>query len=254
MRSIVNSILIAAALGFQTAAVKAEPPSLESEIRRLAADYARDPKRVDATFGIRVDGEAWTILSTDSEVMVKPGAPETPAFFFATDCETFSRIASGEMQMSTAMVQARSSDWTPVILDYVHDFQFDSEARKNFWSLAFHFFTTGQPEALPLAADHARFVHGGAALPIYYAPQLRSSWYGVMPGQHINEDPADQVNDFDSIFIIIKAGSAQAKFGRADYKLKDNEAIYVPAGMSHELWNDGEEEAAFILLMFGENA
>lgn len=227
---------------------------VEALLNRLAADYDKDPNRLNMVFGIRVGARDWTIDSTTDPATVSEGQPDEAAMIFVTDEKTFTRIASGDMNALTSLAQAGSSDPTPMTMDFVNGFEFDDKARAMFMSLLFHFFATGQPEIVPLGSEHSRFVHGGNALPIYYAPQLRTSWYGIGPGQHINEDPKDQVNDFPSIFIIMKAGSAKARFGGKEIDLEDNTAIFVPAGMAHELWNDGEEEAQFILLMFGENA
>lgn len=235
--------------------------TVEDEIRRLAQDYASDPSLVrSVTFGIRVEDESWTIAATPAagnaaaSVTVTRGAPTLPAFVYRTDATTFSRIASGDIHALTTMVQARASDPTPMQLDTVNGFEMDDAGRSAFLSVSFHFFTTGLPEAVPLGPSRALPAHGGEALPIYYAESLRTSWYGIAPGQHINADARDQVNDFPSLFVIIEAGSARARIGGREMELDDNQAILVPAGMSHEFWNPGDERATFILIMFGENA
>lgn len=245
-------IILCAPLAVSLHAAADEP--IRAELDRLAADYRIDPSRLDVVFGLRVDGRDWTVASSASGVTVRDGAPDTAAMVFVTDGGTFARIAAGDLAGLTSMAQARSSDPTPMTLDVVHDLEFNDETLETFMSVLFHFFTTGQPEIIPLGSAHARVVHGGNALPIYYAPHLRTSWYAIAPGQHINEDPIDQVNDFASIFIMIKAGSAKARLGGAETPLRDNTAIFVPPGMTHEFWNDGEEDAQIILLMFGENA
>ena len=233
----------------------------EDEIRRLALDYASDPNlTLPSTFGIRVDDETWTIVAVPAtansapSVTVTKGAPEVPAFVYVTDGATFARIAAGDIHALTTMAQARASDPTPMTLDTVNGFEMDDAGRRAFLSVSFHFFTTGSPEVVPLGPPYALPVHGGEALPIYYADNLRTSWYGIAPGQHINADPRDQVNDFPSLFIVIEAGTSQARIGGKELSLYDNQAILVPAGMSHEFWNPGDERATFILIMFGENA
>lgn len=55
----------------------------------------------------------------------------------------------------------------------------DEAALRTFLSVSFHFFTTGQPETVPLGPEHALPVHGGEVLPIYYGEHLRTSWYGI---------------------------------------------------------------------------
>ncbi|HEX7012023.1 MAG TPA: cupin domain-containing protein [Steroidobacteraceae bacterium] len=233
----------------------------EDELRRLAEDYARDPSLDRAvTFGIRIDEQMWTIVAkpaTESEaasVVVERGAPTVPAFVYETDSKTFARIVAGEIHALTTMAQARSSDPAPMRVDTVNGFQMDEAGRAAFLSVSFHFFTTGIPEIVPLGPSRARPVHGGEALPIYYAKGLRTSWYAIAPGQHINAEAEDQVNDFPSLFIILEAGSARGRIGGREMVLGDNQAIFVPAGMSHEFWNPGNERATLLLIMFGENA
>lgn len=252
LRAVLLALFIAAPVGGQ---------SPEADLKRLAADYADDPALTrPVTFGVRVGEDAWTVSAKPgtggeaARVTVTPGAPEVPAFVYVTDTETFARIAAGDLHALTAMAQARASDPTPVRLESVNGFSMDGAGRAAFLSVSFHFFTTGRPEIVPLGATHALPAHGGDALPIYYSEHLRTSWYGIAPGQHINADERDQVNDFDSLFIVIESGSARARFGRRELALVDNQAILVPAGMTHEFWNPGEEPATMILIMFGETA
>ena len=241
--------------------VQAAGQEIEQQIRDLAQDYADDPSLVRrVTFGIRVDDESWTVEAKPADgnsaatVSVNRGTPTVPAFVYSTDAATFFRVASGDLHALTTMVQARASDPTPMQLDTVNGFEMDEEGRNLFLSVSFHFFTTGLPETVPLAPSHALPAHGGEALPIYYAEGLRTSWYGIAPGQHINADARDQVNDFPSLFVILEAGSARARIGGRDVALEDNQAIFVPAGMSHEFWNPGDERGTFLLIMFGDNA
>ena len=227
---------------------------VQARLETLAEDYEADPSRIDATFGLEVDGTAWTVSSTKDGVSIAEGAPQVPALVYATDADTFRRILSGEMSALTALAQARASDPTPLQVTTVNGREFDPAALTELQSVLFHFFTTGQPEIVPLGVEHSRLVHGAQAAPIYYGDGLRTSWYGIAPGQHVNEDPADQVNPFASIFIFTEAGSARARIGGEAVELEDDQAIFVPAGMAHEFWNPGDETATFILIMFGENA
>ena len=232
----------------------ADDAGFQARLEMLADDYEADPSRIDATFGLEVGGEAWTVSSTPDGVSVAEGPPQVPALVYATDPETFRRILSGDMSALTALAQARASDPTPLRVEAVNGRAFDAEALAELQSVLFHFFTTGAPEIVPLGIEHSRVVHGAQAAPIYYGDSLRTSWYGIAPGQHVNEDPADQVNPFPSIFIFMDAGSARARIGGAPVDLEDDQAIFVPAGVAHEFWNPGEETATFILIMFGENA
>ena len=244
-----------------TPAIATAMDSPGEALRRLAADYAEDPAlKQPITFGIRIGADEWTVYGAPAaqnkpaEVSVEAGPPSEPAFVYVTDPATFARIARGDLHALTALAQARASDPAPMRLEIVNGLEMDAAAREAFLSLSFHFFTTGQPEIVPLGPAHALPVHGGEALPIYYGEHLRTSWYGIAPGQHLNADPADQVNDFASLFIVMRAGSARARLGGRDVPLKDNQAILVPEGMTHEFWNPGDRRATLILIMFGEGA
>lgn len=254
MRLLVAVLLLVPAI----AAATDSPPEM---LRRLAADYAEDPAlKQPVTFGIRIGADAWTVTAVPAaqdavaEVNVAAGPPSAPAFVYVTDPATFARIARGELHALTALAQARASDPAPMRLEIVNGLAMDAAVRETFLSVSFHFFTSGQPEIVPLGPAHALPVHGGEALPIYYGEHLRTSWYGIAPGQHINADPADQVNDFASLFIVMQAGSARARLGGREVPLEDDQAILVPEGMSHEFWNPGDRRATLILIMFGEGA
>src|SRR3546814_11132376 len=77
----------------------------------------------------------------------------------------------------------------------------------------FRFFTTGTPEIVKFGFGHGRQVHGGHAVPLYYGEGLRTAWYGLKPGMHVNREPGDQVNEFDSIFVIL-ARSEERRVGK----------------------------------------
>ncbi|HZD52944.1 MAG TPA: cupin domain-containing protein [Woeseiaceae bacterium] len=242
-------------------AFSARAETAREALERLAGDYARDPSLMyPVTFGVRIGADDWTVsavpVSADkaASVTVTSGAPEVPTFVYSTNAETFARVASGDLHALTAMAQAHASDPTPMQLETVNGWEMDDAGRAAFLSVSFHFFTTGQPEVVLLGPAHALPAHGGEALPIYYDEHLRTSWYGIAPGQHINADPRDQVNDFPSLFIVIKGGTARARLGGREMTLEDNEAILVPKGVAHEFWNPGDERATLLLIMFGESA
>jgi len=69
---------------------------------------------------------------------------------------------------------------------------------------------------------------------------------------HVNRDPADQANEFDSLFIVI-AGPLQGRFDGETRTLDKGQSVYVPAGMRHEFWVD-EGRGEFIVVMSGEGA
>jgi len=69
----------------------------------------------------------------------------------------------------------------------------------------------------------------------------------------INKDEKTQINPFPALAIGIR-GKAKAKLGGKIYQLEDGLAVYLPAGMPHHIWNEEEEPAECILIMFGKGA
>lgn len=226
----------------------------ESILQRLVDDYASDAQREAAIFAVTVGEDVWTIEATSAGATLSRGAPRIPTFSYKTDVKTLSAIAGGRMNGLTAMGQARSSDATPLTLEMLAGFRPGPEFRSIFLSTTSHFWSMGQPEVTRFGFDHARTIHGGEAVATYYEPGFRSAWYGILPGQHINADKRDQSNDFGSLFVIVKAGTARARIGGKEMELTDSTSIFVPAGMTHEFWNPGGKPAEMIMLAFGAGA
>jgi len=159
----------------------------------------------------------------------------------------------GELNVQTAMVQARWTDPVPMTIKRQDGY----EAPDNFVHIVeplnFHFFTRGIPEVIPFADEYSRAVHGAHAVVFFYDKGLRSSWGYMAPGDHANADPEDQTNPFNSMFIITR-GQGMARIGGREMILEEGQTIFIPEGMVHELWNPNEEDMEFVLIMFGENA
>ena len=120
--------------------------------------------------------------------------------------------------------------------------------------ITFHFWTKGQPEIVPFGElDQARVVHGAYATVFYYEQGLRSGYYRLEKGQHINADETDQVNPFPTLVILI-GGAMESRIGGREVLLEGKQAVLVPAGVAHEFWNTAETPAEFIIVMFGEGA
>lgn len=232
----------------------ANTAEIAQELETLTADYQTDALRENVTFGIKIDGSDWTVESNDEAVRLLKGVPSNPTFIYVLEGETFARITSGNLGALTAMGQARASDPTPMRLEFMDDFKPGDDFKTQFLSVTSHFWTRGEPEILRFGFDHARTVHGGQAVPVFYAPGIRTAWYGILPGQHINQSPQDQTNDFDSIFMILKGGSAKMKIGGKELPMETGTSIHVHAGVAHEFWNPGQEPAEIVMVAFGDGA
>lgn len=225
-------------------------------LERFAADYESDPNFVGPiVFGVKVDGEFFTIDAQRENTVVRLGKPDRPTFYFVMDGETLSAIYEGALNALTAAGKARSSDYAPLDLAMMDGFAPEEDFAKSLRRLAFHFWTRGHPEVIPFGEEFTRRIHGAGASVLFYQPGFRSAYFAVRPGEHINEDPTDQVNDFPSLLIVFH-GSINGRIDGKLMKLDAGNAYFIPRSQPHEFWNPAEatETAELFLLMFGEGA
>lgn len=260
------SIPLLVALATATAA-RAEASELTAEaiLEDYVADFRSDPAASEPiTFGVTISGEGggeWHVVvggreegAETAKVELRPGAAPEPTFLYVGDLEILRRVHGGEVNVLTAMAKARSSDVTPMSIDATEGFVPDGTFVARVLPLTFHFWTRGLPEIVPFGSKSlTRAVHGASAAIFYYQPGFRSGWFQIENGQHVNADPADQVNPFPSMLIITN-GRAVGKIGGREVTLQRNQTVFIPANTSHEFWNPWEEPAEGILLMFGEGA
>ena len=238
---------------------------VEQILMAFAHDFEQDPFAGEPlTFAVQVtDSEMpdWTIAVNPVEeagrvadVRVTAGMPSEPAPVFVTNLETLSRLQSGSMHGLTAAAKAKSSDYAPLDLDAMEGFEVSQEVVSRLIPLYFHFWTRGNPEVIPWGREElTRVVHGASAGIFYYQPGFRSGWFHMTRGQHANEDESEQVNPFPTLIIGV-SGTARSLIGGKPVTIHGGEAVLIPAGVSHEFWNDDDEPAVGILLMFGEGA
>lgn len=258
-----NSLVAAGAILMAAGCAHAQTPAADpgAVIQRFAADYADDPfLDRETVFGVEVDGEWWTVRAlpgaggSAGDVRVTAGRPPAPTFYFTVDRETLRRIDAGQMNALTAMGKARESDAAPMDIATMDGFA-PSDPDFGAWVIpfVFHFWTRGQPEIIPFNSEATRTVHGAQAAIFYYQEGLRSAFFEVRPGQHVNADPADQSNPFPSLFIMVE-GRVRARIGGRDMELEAGNAMFIPAGVTHEFLNPFDAPGRGILLMFGEGA
>ena len=172
---------------------------------------------------------------------------------FTTDIELLRRLDRGELTALTALGRARMSDPTPLDFRFPPDFQLTPETMSYLLQLTFHFWNREWPEVIPFGDGMTRLVHGANSALFFYQKGVRTSWYQVEPGMHINRDEADQTNPFPSLFIMTR-GRIQARLGGELLELEEGTAVLVPAGMTHEFWAEDGQYGEFVLVMFGEGA
>ena len=152
------------------------------------------------------------------------------------------------------MGKARHSDSATMDIDPTDpNIVWDSAFNAKVNTVANHFWIRGKPEFLAFNQEASRVLHGANAVLLYYEEGMRSVWYQIVTGQHINSDPKDQANPFPSLFIFTR-GNAKAKIGGVEMDIEGGTATLIPAGVTHELWNPFDEPFEFILIMYGEGA
>lgn len=222
-------------------------------LERFAADYLEDPTFTrDWTFGVLVEGEEWWTVAFDHAAgtySVSPGEPSEPTFYYTSDRESLGKVDRGEMAALTGMAKAFSTDVTPMDIDLMEGAGFDPAIL----GLTFHFWSRGLPERTNYLTAETRFTHGTNAGIIYYQPGFRSGFFHIEPGHHVNENPDSRTNPFPSM-IVVTSGEVRARIGGEDTMVVEGDVILIPAGISHEFFNDGDEVAVGLLFMFGEGA
>lgn len=234
--------------------------STETILRRFAEDYRSDPTARTGKFGFEVDGERWHVSverrdAAPASVILLPGFPAEPIFYFATDRETLVKLDRG-MTGETATARARAEDPYPLrtrttegFPRYLINDQFDRFVER----LRLHFFSRGRPEIIPLALEHSRVSHDVQVVGLVYRPGLRTVWGAILPGQHANRGPEDSGNPWDTLLVGMK-GTCSGRVGGVDVMIRANEVILIPAQATHEFWNTGSESCEFLLVMYGEGA
>lgn len=261
-KTIIGVITVLCLIGAHTTSLAVTAQNEVGEVQKILEgfieDFRNDPyaEKLEKTFGISVRevGE-WHVEVMGSEsITLKEGVVPVPAIFFITDMGTLKRIDRGELGIITSMGRERLSDQTPMDFGLANGMQFTSELMAEMLPFAFHFWTKGQPEIVRFGElDQARLIHGAYATPFYYQKGMRSSYYRLEKGQHINSDEELKANPFPSLFILI-GGTMESRIGGKELTLDGKQAMLVPAGVPHEFWNLGDAPAEFILVMFGEGA
>lgn len=199
-------------------------------------------------------GDYHIILSPTGSASLADGIPETGYdAVFTAEMEFLRRLDRGELSAMTAIGRARMSDQTPLNFRFPPDFRLTTEVLGYLTRLTFHFWNRSWPETIPFGDGMTRHIHGGNAAIFYYEQGLRTGWYQIEPGMHINEDEEEQTNPFPSLFVMTR-GRIQARLDGVESELTEGFAVLVPAGMTHEFWAEEDQYGEFVLVMFGQGA
>ena len=257
MMRLFKGLAAVAALAPMTAKAETTDAALSdmSILAAYAEDYRHDLTFTDAvTFGVKVADDFYTINVTAEKSDVTRGEPQTPSFYFTIKNSAYlNKLNNGEYAALTLMGKAFSSDVTPMDVEMMEGFQPDADFGDGLLPFIFHFWTRGTPEMVKFSADATRVVHGANLGVLYYQPGLRSGWFDIRPGQHVNEDEASRTNPFPSMLIVIE-GEVEALIGDETFNFEAGNMMLIPAGVSHQFINRGKESAFGFLFMFGDGA
>lgn len=224
-------------------------------LEAFAESYrAKAPENLSLTVQITVQprNETWhVVVEPGRQVRVVPGEAPAPTFRCVTTAEVLEDLCEGRMSGLTAAGKARASDPAPLEVVPGPGVSMTPGLAALLFSFGQHFFNRSLPERIPLGVEHARVIHGGHAIPLYYHPGFRSAWYSVGKGQQLNE-PGD-TNPFHQAFVII-AGEGTAKIGDDVVPVKAREAYYIPPGADHVVWTEADEPLELIFLAWGPGA
>lgn len=247
-------ILLMVAAGLMTGEM--QTPSVTTMLEEMVADFAND---IDAkfawTFGLEVSGEGggmWHVeVEPGKNVLLRSGAAPASVPVFFTDVETLTKVYRGELYAGTAMSKARGSDWAPMDVRLPESLSFNDELRVKLFTVAFHFFYPRQPLIIRLGEEHARVVHGGHMIPLFYYPNFRSAWGMVKKGEQINTE--EDRNPYPQAVVVL-SGRGKARLGDRIVDLEPNLVFYIPPNAVHIVWTEEETPLEIIWLAFGPGA
>lgn len=238
-----------------------EPKPAEAIIRSYVEDFRRDRFAADPMlFGIRVPGEGeWHVRVTGTKgdagwgVELHPGAAPEPTFGYTIEPDTLRAIDRGALNPLTAQGKAFVGDYTPMSVFQMEGYAPTPEQYGAINPFSFHFWTRGFPEVIPFGAGLTREAHGGPFVAFYYQTGLRTAWSRIDPGGRVRDDPREQAMPFPMLIFVIN-GTAEGEVDGTRVTLGAGNAVFIPPHATHLWWNDTEEPAEAILVMFGEGA
>jgi mannose-6-phosphate isomerase-like protein (cupin superfamily) len=259
---LLSAMLLLAGGGAPQQAVRASPSDDSALV--ILQRYARawrgrqeleleGPLLIEVSVSGPEGGEYNIVLPQTGSAVLREGAPAEYDISFSLDIHLLRRLDAREVNALTAMGQAKDSDPIPLNPTLGPRFERRPDASLVFRRVSFHFWNRDWPETVRFGERAARLVHGGNAVVLVYDQQFRSAWYQLKPGMHINSDPADRSNDFPQLLVVTR-GRCRGRFDGRERALSEGEAIFVPAGMTHELWAEGGEYAEITWTAFGKGA
>ncbi len=241
--------------------------TLKKEVESIIMSYVKDYQsdrhaREKRVIGIKVpeiDGK-WTLEVTGKEigvkkweVILKEGLPSIPTYMYRAEVKVLKAIYNGELNALTAQAKAFSTDYAPLEVNEINNYQPTEEDDSALNAFSFHFWTKGFPEVIPFRPSATRKAHGAGATIFYYEKGLRTGWLTMMPGDRVREDAREQAMPFPMMGVLIK-GTAKGIVDGAPITVSEGNTVFIPANVHHKWWNESDEPVELILIMFGKGA
>lgn len=198
-------------------------------------------------------GEYHAVLEPDGQAELREGEPHRFTLGYRTRISDLRRLDQGALGAHTAMGAERAGDPVPLDPEFPDDLEWTRAWESFYRPFHFHFWTRSRPEIVRFGKGTTRELHGASTTLFWYSPGIRFGWFRLESGDHVNAEEDLQTNPFDSMFVVTR-GALEARFDGRERTLSEGEAVFVPAGMSHEFWADEGQCAEGVLLMFGEKA
>ena len=173
----------------------------ESFVTKIDSTY-----KATINFYLADSSKACHVLFSNNQFELFKGSTDSYNLSFSSTKEHYNKIFRGDMTAMTSMGQATSSD--PIPLNFDIQKAISDNETNDFLFIAQRFFNTTPYDLVKLGEEHARIVHGGLAIPIFYQRTegigVRSAWYQINKGEQVNE-PGD-TNPFPSVFYYYPGG------------------------------------------------
>jgi len=190
-------------------------------------------------------------IAPGRQVSLHEGPHAETALIFAMSPGILDSIYSGRIAAATAIARARPGEKPPLDLRATAAATKLGDVRAVSMEFLQRFFNPTRPERVVLDEAHSRIVKGVHAIPLHYAPGMRSAWYMIKPGQRLNEP--GKTNAYPQGYVFI-AGQGRAKFDADTVAVRAGESYYVPPGVDHVVWSEGDEPLIVIWMAWGEGA
>lgn len=202
-------------------------------------------------FFLQDTGESWYIPISGGSYQVIRGENPKARIVVTGSYQTYHKLYTGQLNGMTAV--ARASIRNPAPLDFIlkNDMSIRDLDMNDLYFKASNFFNAHPHNKVILGRDHARKVHGGYAVGLYYSIGYRSAYYTIRRGETINE--SGEKDPWQQSFIII-SGQGYAQLGQDTIPLKANEAYYIKPNIYHKVWTDSEEGVSLIWNAWGKEA